>query len=310
MEEKIKEWFGPDPFFVELVTRHVRMYLKNFPNLSNDEASQLVLSELREIDSDREICNEFIKCLLKKTFDLDGAINIKGVNAKSIYENAKNDVDKYPIRVYNKLLSVKKQSNISSIEETNRVSKPLNEKTTSIEQNYNIDPKKNRPAFVYGPPRRNIANNLTDSQKEKLMKRQQEEMLRLQNKIKNEQERIASEKKNINTFNIETNHLGDRLVLELIEVVADANPIYCNSLKNYLVNINYLTREQVLGMLHIVAVFEDLKTEFLENLYNNNYDRSFVNVNGFTAKDIFAKNPKYSFLETYNDLAIMRIKMK
>ena len=296
MEEKIKELFGPDPFFAELVLRHVKEYLKYFPNLSEDKANSLVVSELEKIAADKEVCSEFIRCLLKNTFDWENAISLKGLTAKEVYEKQRPGVNKDPIRVYGKMVSVKEQleknynfdPNLLFVEEVYGTPKSMginanlredtykqnnSEQNNNIDQKYNIKPEQNLVAKVYGPPR--PKKTITDS-----------------------------------LFINQTNNSNDRIILELIEVIAEANQIYCNSLKNFLANIHNLTREQVIGMLHTIAIFKDIKREFLENVYNNNYERCIVKINGFTAKDIYEKNSKYNFLETYNDLAIMRIKME
>ena len=66
MEEVIKELFGPDPFFIQLVSEHVKEYRKKFPRLDETMFENMTINELKEIASSKDVCDEFLKCLMKK----------------------------------------------------------------------------------------------------------------------------------------------------------------------------------------------------------------------------------------------------
>ncbi len=159
MKEKVKELFGPDPYFVELVLRHIEEYYIFFPGMPKEDFENLTMIDLVRIASDKEIKNEFLKCLSQKTFDLKGAIEFNGVNAKWIAEH-REGAETDPIRIYASFVPIKERME---------------------KRRYQFDPNRVSIQKVYGTPRSMGMNNL---RKENTPEKKEEEQKQMMDEIK------------------------------------------------------------------------------------------------------------------------------
>ena len=153
LNDLIKELFGPDPFFIQLVQSYV--------DSIKDYNDMVKMQRLLDIASDKEVCDDFLKYLSRKTYDFEGALNIKGVTAKWISENT---YYKDALKIYSSMVWARKQ-----LKDVNYDVDPSflfneavygtpntmrdNNNSNDIGQKYNIEPSKNHARIVYGPPR-------------------------------------------------------------------------------------------------------------------------------------------------------------
>ena len=89
---------GPDKFWGDLLEKYM-------DSLSVSDDRKLVY--LKRLATDNEVVNEFSKYLTQKTYDIPGAISVKGRTAKTISDE---NPELTAIEVYIKLIEEKKQA--------------------------------------------------------------------------------------------------------------------------------------------------------------------------------------------------------